>query len=101
MRQIVRYVDTVNLMTYDRYGSQLHTGHHAPLYGDPNDPRNASSDKSVRAYLTIGVPRNKLVLGTPFYGKGWKNVPARYSAVLSARLDCGPCVWQIRLVLEV
>ena len=37
MRKVARYVDTVNLMTYDYYeaGSDPTTGHHAPLFADP------------------------------------------------------------------
>jgi chitinase len=77
MRKVARYVDTVNLMTYDYYeaGSDPTTGHHAPLYANPADPKKASSDDSVKAYEKAGVPAEKILLGVPFYGREWGEVP--------------------------
>lgn len=77
MAKVARYVDTVNLMTYDYYepGSQRITGHHAPLYPNPADPEHLSSDASVQAFEKAGVPADKLTLGLPFYGHVWSNVP--------------------------
>ena len=77
MRKVERYVDTVNLMTYDYYeaGSDPTTGHHAPLYANPADPKKASSDETVRAYEKAGVPSAKILLGVPFYGRAWGDVP--------------------------
>lgn len=77
MRKVERYVDTVNLMTYDYYeaGSDATTGHHAPLFADPADPKKASSDETVRAYERAGVPAEKILLGVPFYGRAWGEVP--------------------------
>jgi len=76
MRQVGRYVDTVNLMTYDYYeaGSDPTTGHHAPLFANPADPKKVSSDESVRAYEKAGVPSEKILLGVPFYGREWGEV---------------------------
>lgn len=77
MRKVQRYVDTVNLMTYDYYeaGSDPTTGHHAPLFVDPADPKKVSSDESVRAFEKAGVPAEKILLGVPFYGREWGEVP--------------------------
>jgi chitinase len=77
MDKISRVVDTVNLMSYDYYepGSEPITGHHAALYTNPNDPQKASGDASVRAFEQAGVPADKLVLGVPFYGHAWSEVP--------------------------
>jgi chitinase len=72
-----RYLDTVNLMAYDYYepGSGPITGHHAPLFTNPADPIHVSADASVRAFEKAGVPASKLVLGVPFYGHLWGEVP--------------------------
>ena len=76
MRKVARYVDTVNLMTYDYYeaDSDATTGHHAPLFADPADPKKVSSDETVRDYEKAGVPAEKILLGVPFYGRAWGEV---------------------------
>jgi chitinase len=76
MAKVQLYVDSINLMTYDMYGGDKNTGHHSPLYENPDDPKHVSSNKSVHNYLEAGVKPNKIVLGVPFYGKGWTNVAA-------------------------
>ena len=78
MAEVQKYVDTVNLMAYDYYepGSEPTTGHHAPLFTNPDDPKHISADNSVREYEQAGVPATKIVLGVPFYGHIWGHVPA-------------------------
>jgi chitinase len=73
MRKVQKYVDTVNLMAYDYYepDSDKTTGHHAPLFTNPADPKQISADAWVREYETAGVPADKIVLGVPFYGHVW------------------------------
>jgi chitinase len=77
MRQVQRYLDTVNLMAYDYYepGSEKISGNHAPLYTDPADPKRVSADRSVQEFEQAGVPARKIVLGVPFYGHVWGDVP--------------------------
>ena len=70
------YLDYVNIMTYDLYhGNDTVTGHHSPLYqsklGDHS--RNSSAD-AVDGHIKAGVPADKIVLGLPFYGRGWGKV---------------------------
>jgi len=108
MRKVQRYVDTVNLMTYDYYeaDSDKTTGHHAPMFADPADPKKASSDETVRVYEKAGVPAEKILLGVPFYGRVWGDVPdknhglfqpgkeikgvnAQYSSIVSDMLGKG------------
>lgn len=78
MSKVQRYVDTVNLMAYDYYepSDGLTTGNHAPLHTDPADPKAISADRSVREFEKAGVPASKLVLGVPFYGHVWGDVPS-------------------------
>lgn len=78
LRAISEHLDWLNLMAYDFYGSwDKTTGFHAPLYASPADPGEGDLDvhAAVQAYLAAGVPADKLVLGVPFYGRGWAGVP--------------------------
>ncbi len=79
MNQVARYLDTVNLMTYDSYeaGSDAITGNHAPLYADPADPKKSSADSAVQSFEQAGVPAAKILLGVPFYGRMWGGVADR------------------------
>jgi chitinase len=76
MDMVQRYVDTVNLMTYDFYeaGSDPTTGHHACLFTNPSDPKKVSAYSSVKAYLQAHISPKKIVLGVPFYGRAWGEV---------------------------
>lgn len=61
------YVTRINLMTYDLYNRYSPTtGHHAALYGD------LSADTAVCYLRKQGVPAEKIAIGSPFYGHGWK-----------------------------
>ena len=68
-------------MAYDYHGSwESKTNHNAPLYAGANDvfsfkPATLSVDNTVQIYLDSGVPSHKLILGVPFYGRGWGGVP--------------------------
>jgi chitinase len=71
-------VDFVNLMTYDFRVASVDgvAGHHANLFDHPRDEKRRSGDAAVREFLAAGVPAAKLVLGVPFYGRGWMDVRA-------------------------
>jgi chitinase len=107
LKKVQRYVDTINLMSYDYYEqtSDRVTGHHAPLFTNPADPKLISADASVRNYEKAGVPARKIVLGVPFYGHVWANVgetnhglfqpgetsriPANYRDIVQTHLKSG------------
>ena len=71
-------LDWINVMTYDFHGGWESSGpanHQAPLYKSSCDGEDADwSDKALQAYLKAGVPAAKLLLGVPFYGRGWRGV---------------------------
>jgi chitinase len=69
-----RYLDYVNIMTYDLYhGNDKVTGHHSPLdQSRKGDQSRNSSRSAVDGHVRAGVPIGKIVLGIPFYGRGWK-----------------------------
>jgi chitinase len=73
-----KYLDYVNIMTYDLYhGNDKQTGHHSPLYqSDPEPHARTGSVSAVDGHIRAGVPANKIVLGLPFYGRGWADAKA-------------------------
>ncbi|MCY8517847.1 glycosyl hydrolase family 18 protein [Bacillus atrophaeus] len=79
--KIAETVDWINIMTYDFNGGwQSISAHNAPLFYDPKAKEagvpNAETfniESSVKRYKEAGVKADKLVLGTPFYGRGWSN----------------------------
>lgn len=78
MREASKWLDTVNMMCYDWYDAagEKTTGHDSPLYTNPADPKGISIDAAVKMNLAAGVPRKKLVIGVPFYGRVWEGVGA-------------------------
>jgi GH18 family chitinase len=69
---MVQVVDSFNLMTYDFQGGwSLWTGHNAPLYDYPNEEGGpGSAADCVQQLIASGVPREKIAMGLPFYGRG-------------------------------
>jgi chitinase len=77
-----QYMDWVNVMTYDFHGGwENTTNFHSALYHDPADPSTGAvakynSHDAITALVAAGMPKNKILLGVPFYGRGWKGVTA-------------------------
>jgi chitinase len=69
-------LDWINVMTYDMSGEwSTVTGFNAPLYdSQENPPESISIDTALNALLDLDVPPEKLVVGVPFYGRGWAEV---------------------------
>ncbi len=69
--EVMEYFDYVGCMTYDFHGEWSdHSGHNSPLYTCNNDPCG-SVDDSYEYYLSRQVPKEKLLLGIPFYGRSF------------------------------
>ncbi|WP_068617649.1 glycoside hydrolase family 18 protein [Paenibacillus tuaregi] len=78
MAEVQKYLDFIQLMTYDmRGGFQILTGHHTNLYTPSGDLFRISTDFSVNMFIRAGVPREKIVIGVAFYSRIWHEVPDR------------------------
>lgn len=82
-----QYLDAVNLMTYDMHGGfETVIGHQAPLYANPYDTHDQlvneryNVDWAVNEFLRQGVSPSKIVLGVPFYSRGWNDVSGGWDA---------------------
>jgi chitinase len=74
-KKVIKYVDRINLMTYDLItGYDTVTGHHTALYS--NSLQKESTDNAVQMLRKKHVPSGKLVIGAAFYARIWENVPA-------------------------
>ena len=72
-----KYLDFINLMSYDMHGAwESKTNHQSPLYANPNidDPNNLSIEHAVELMEQAGVPSYKIVIGSPYYSRGWSGV---------------------------
>jgi len=74
MDKVAKYLNYVNLMTYDYFQDSLGIAvHHTNLYASKKyNPKFDSADKAVADFMAAGVPANKLVMGLAFYGRSSK-----------------------------
>lgn len=76
MNLVQKYVDYVEVLTYDmRGGFQVLTGHHTNLFNNLGDLFTPSVQCAINVFLNAGVPRNKILVGSAFYSRIWENVP--------------------------
>lgn len=67
-KEVIKYVDFVNDMAYDM--GYPPNNHDAALYRSSKFGCWCSVEESVNAHLKAGIPKEKLVMGMPFYGRG-------------------------------
>ncbi|KAE8135792.1 glycoside hydrolase superfamily [Aspergillus pseudotamarii] len=77
LREMTPYLDFYNLMAYDYAGSwDSVAGHQANIYPSPDRPGSTpfSTVDALTYYETAGlVPRSKIVVGMPIYGRAFTN----------------------------
>ncbi|MBN2411699.1 T9SS type A sorting domain-containing protein [candidate division KSB1 bacterium] len=67
---LIDYIDWFGCMTYDFHGSwTTHAGHNSPLYSSSKDFCGSVNDGLIYLNLTRKVPKEKILIGIPFYGK--------------------------------
>lgn len=75
MAEVNKYIDYINLMTYDLRGGFTNiTGHHANMYPQANDKNGPSSERTIDLFYKAGIPYDKMILGCAFYGRMWCGV---------------------------
>jgi len=87
--QLQKYVDFINIMTYDFYNG-LHkvTGHHSNFRPSGNPELDMNSVvNSVDLHLKAGVPADKINLGIPLYGRKWEGVKSIGGKVLFQKAE--------------
>ncbi|KAJ4709641.1 putative Chitinase [Melia azedarach] len=88
---IHRNLDWINAMCFDYHGSwdNTTTGAHAALYDDKS---NVSTSYGLKSWLLAGVPKTKLVMGLPLYGRSWKLKDPNIHGIGAPAVDVGPGV---------
>ncbi len=89
LKTVAEACNFVNLMTYDYHGAfdptpaidpDSHLGYNSPLYRPAGDDLKGSetwnTKDSVDYCISLGIPKDKLNIGTPYYSRGWSGVPA-------------------------
>ena len=77
---IANHLDWINVMAYDYYGAWdlSATNHNAQLYWNPDSPIETDEvlnvENTMQLYLDSGISPHQLVLGVPFYGRGYSGV---------------------------
>lgn len=82
--ELHKYIDFLNIMTYDFYnGWHNVNGHHSNYLpsAQPEMDKN-SVVNAVEMHVKAGFPVEKINLGIPFYGRIWKGVKSESGKIL-------------------
>ncbi|MEG1981484.1 MAG: glycosyl hydrolase family 18 protein [Clostridia bacterium] len=70
-----RYLDYVNLMTYDMNWVCKYSVHHTCAYKmDTDVTSEGSAEENIELYVKAGVPIEKILMGAAFYARKWTDV---------------------------
>lgn len=70
-----KYHDYINMMSYDLQNPNRST-HHSALYKSTKGyfwQTGCCVDDTVKIYMSYGVPKEKIIIGAPFYGRKFIN----------------------------
>ena len=95
-------LDAINVMSYDFRGAwdaKGPTNFHSNLYTDPNGPgsgdaKEASVKSSIDIWREAGADPAKLVVGVPFYGRGWTGVPGGNDGLYQSATGAAPGTYE-------
>ena len=93
VRKVFALLDFATVQGYDFHGTwETTTNHQAQLYspsGDP-DPAGFSLDLAIDSYRARGAPAGKLVVGVPYFGRGWTDVPSANNGLYQTSARAAP-----------
>lgn len=82
VKEVSKTVDYINLMGYDYVGTWSRvTGHHSNLMDCKEAPTHLNTYQGIQEYLKVCKPE-KLVVGVPAYGYGWRGVASENHGLL-------------------
>ncbi|QUH06432.1 glycoside hydrolase family 18 protein [Saccharopolyspora erythraea] len=86
-------LDFGTIQGYDLHGAyEPTTNHQSAIHSPAGDPHPAkwSIDQTVNAWLDRGAPADEMVLGVPFYGRGWTGVPNQNNGLFQSSTGPAP-----------
>lgn len=95
--KIFSLLDFGTVQGYDLHGTwESTTNHQSNLYTSRDDPSSPSFsvDDTVQAFLDRGAPAGKVVIGVPFYSRGWTGVAPRNKGLYQPSSGPAPGVWE-------
>jgi chitinase len=91
---VTALLDWYNVMTYDYHSGSKTTHFNSPLHPAPNDATPALTiDSTVTIYQRAGIPPEKILVGIPFYGRGYSGVPAVDNGLFQPATGPAPQDW--------
>jgi chitinase len=98
VRSVFRDLDFATVQGYDFHGAwETTTNHQAQLFspaGDP-DPAGFSVDLAIDSYRSRGAKARQLVVGVPYFGRGWTGVPGANGGLYqTATGGAAPGTWE-------
>ena len=73
VKRISQKLDFINIMTYDLRGPwDGKADHHSPISSRPSDTwafKALNTKDGIQKWIDLGAPRQKLIMGIPFYGR--------------------------------
>jgi chitinase len=82
---------------YDYHGAwESVTNQQSAIDGPAGDPSSEefSSQVTIDAYLSRGAPRNQLVMGVPFYSRGWTGVTNQNHGLFQPATGPAPATYE-------
>jgi len=100
-----KFLDFINLMTYDSNTDSSIAGHHTHLYESrvPGCPRVQSAHHNISIMVEAGVPIEKILIGVAFFSHRWDAVPDIHHGLYQKtpyKNMYGPCYTEIALKYE-
>jgi chitinase len=79
---LARYLDFLNIMTYDYHGSwDNQTGHVSPLRNVAGVNSTLNTEWSVKYWISLGFPKEKIIMGIPTYGQSFSLSDPKNTAI--------------------
>lgn len=99
LAESVRYLDYVNLMSYDINANEVVTMHHScPTKMHTDLVNEGSTEENIEVFIKNGVPAEKLIIGAAFYSRQWRQVENKNNGLHSyagTPSDYGPGYTQL------